>query len=262
ALCGAGRGERDGVRTGAPGGPGSGFLPPARARGESRQHRAARSTGVADREDALARNAGGVPRDSVRALGWTTEHSLRSAPGGSFFSRGVAGAEVRRAIQDETGGSLRGGARRFSALTSVALRAPSVSAERKAKPDRSCAIKTGHFNVLPTAGFPSKQIEAQGLKSFYAPQEVQDPPARSSSSPRMIVAASQNGQRLYESMKSDIHTQIFLMLTLVIKLIGLQSGTVMAGGRQSGRHRRCFWCRCISPPADKDRADECALVLP
>src|SRR5207249_9651871 len=151
ALCGAGRGERDGVRTGAPGGPGSGFLPPARARGESRQHRAARSTGVADREDALARNAGGVPRDSVRALGWTTEHSLRSAPGGSFFSRGVAGAEVRRAIQDETGGSLRGGARRFSALTSVALRAPSVSAERKAKPDRSCAIKTGHFNVLPTA---------------------------------------------------------------------------------------------------------------
>src|SRR5207249_113093 len=150
ALCGAGRGERDGVRTGAPGGPGSGFLPPARARGESRQHRATRSTGVADREDALARNAGGVPRDSVRALGWTTEHSLRSAPGGSFFSRGVAGAEVRRAIQDETGGSLRGGARRFSALTSVALRAPSVSAERKAKPDRSCAIKTGHFNVLPT----------------------------------------------------------------------------------------------------------------
>ena len=63
-------------------------------------------------------------------------------------------------------------------------------------------------------------------------------------------------------MKSDIHTQIFLMLTLVIKLIGLQSGTVMAGGRQSGRHRRCFWCRCISPPADKDRADECGIVLP
>ena len=43
---------------------------------------------------------------------------------------------------------MRGG--RFSALTSVALRAPSVSAEGKAKPDRSCAIKTGHFNVLPT----------------------------------------------------------------------------------------------------------------
>src|SRR5437660_11885036 len=55
-------------------------------------------------------------------------------------------------MQDQTGGNLRGGARRFSALTSVALRAPSVSAERKAKPDRSCAIKTGHFNVLPTVG--------------------------------------------------------------------------------------------------------------
>src|SRR5205823_5043149 len=59
-------------------------------------------------------------------------------------------AEAKRAIQDQTGGNLRGGARRFSALTSVALRAPSVSAEGKAKPDRSCAIKTGHFNVLPT----------------------------------------------------------------------------------------------------------------
>src|SRR5207249_10126854 len=101
-------------------------------------------------EDAVAGNAGGVPRDPVRALGWTTDHSLRSAPGGSFFSRGVAGAEAKRAIQDQAGGNLRGGARRFSALTSVALRAPSVSAERKAKPDRSCAIKTGHFNVLPT----------------------------------------------------------------------------------------------------------------
>ena len=100
------------------------------------------------------------------------------------------------------------------------------------------------------------------MKSFYAPQEVQDPPARSSCSPRMIVAASENGQRPYESMKSDIHTQIFLALTLVIKLIGLQSGAVMAGGRQSGRYRRCFWCRCISPPADKDRADECGIVLP
>src|SRR5207247_1716135 len=109
ALCGAGRGGGDGVRTGAPGGPGSGFLPPARARGESRQHRAARSAGVADREDAVARNAGGMPGDPVRALGWTTDHSLRSAPGGSFFSRGVAGAEARRAIQDQTGGNLRGG---------------------------------------------------------------------------------------------------------------------------------------------------------
>src|SRR5207302_4679700 len=150
ALCGAGRGERDGVCAGAPAGPGSGLLPPARAGGESRQHRAAGSAGVADREDAVAGNAGGVPRDPVRALGWTTDHSLRSAPGGSFFSRGVAGAEAKRAIQDQTGGNLRGGARRFSALTSVALRAPSVSAEGKAKPDRSCAIKTGHFNVLPT----------------------------------------------------------------------------------------------------------------
>src|SRR5439155_9495657 len=151
ALCGAGRGERDSVCAGASAGPGSGLLPPARARGESRQHRAARSAGVADREDALARNAGGVPRDPVRALGWTTDHSLRSAPGGSFFSRGVACAEAKRAIQNQTGDNLRGG-RRFSALTSVALRAPSVSAEGKAKPDRSCAIKTGHFNVLPTFG--------------------------------------------------------------------------------------------------------------
>src|SRR5206468_1938389 len=87
-------------------------------------------------------------RFPARALGWTTDHSLRSAPGGSFFSRGVACAEAKRAIQNQTGDNLRG--RRFSALTSVALRAPSVSAEGKAKPDRSCAIKTGHFNVLPT----------------------------------------------------------------------------------------------------------------
>src|SRR5947208_3517323 len=47
ALCGAGRGERDSVCAGASAGPGSGLLPPARARGESRQHRAARSAGVA-----------------------------------------------------------------------------------------------------------------------------------------------------------------------------------------------------------------------
>jgi hypothetical protein len=39
-------------------------------------------------------------------------------------------------------------------------------------------------------------------------------------------------------MKSDIHTQIFMMLTLVIKLIGLWSAAVMAGGRQSGRHHQ------------------------
>src|SRR5439155_8435665 len=163
ALCSAGRGGRDGVCAGAPTGLGSGFLPPARARGESRQHRAARSEGVADREDALAWNAGGVPRDPVRALGWTTDHSLRSAPGGSFFSRGVAGAEAKRAIQDQTGSNLRGGARRFSALTSVALRAPSVSAEGKAKPDRSCAIKTGHFNVLPTLVILSLSVTIDAL---------------------------------------------------------------------------------------------------
>src|SRR5439155_24352532 len=62
---------------------------------------------------------------------------------------GAPRAHNPRAMQDQTGGNLRGGARRFSALTSGALRAPSVSAERKAKPDRSSAIKTGHFKVLP-----------------------------------------------------------------------------------------------------------------
>jgi hypothetical protein len=35
-------------------------------------------------------------------------------------------------------------------LTSVALRAPSASGEEKPKPDRSCAIKTGHLHVLTT----------------------------------------------------------------------------------------------------------------
>ncbi|MGH9325183.1 MAG: hypothetical protein ACRD2B_00630, partial [Terriglobia bacterium] len=43
---------------------------------------------------------------------------------------------------------------RRSTLTSVALRAPSVSVERKAKPDISLAIKSGHFNLL-RAGQPS-----------------------------------------------------------------------------------------------------------
>src|SRR5207247_158933 len=65
--------------------------------------------GVGESDDPGLLAAGGVPRDPVRALGWTTEHSLRSALGGSFFSRGVAGAEAKRAIQDQTGGHLRGG---------------------------------------------------------------------------------------------------------------------------------------------------------
>src|SRR5579884_1926434 len=35
-------------------------------------------------------------------------------------------------------------------LTSVALRAPSASGKEKPKPDRLCAIKTGHLHVLTT----------------------------------------------------------------------------------------------------------------
>jgi len=65
----------------------------------------------------------------------------------------------------------------------------------------------------------------------------------------MIVAASENGQRLYESMKSDIHTQIFLMLpwsssSLVCSLAQLWlaadkvGGIVDASGAGVSRHLR------------------------
>jgi CheY-like chemotaxis protein len=54
-------------------------------------------------------------------------------------------------------GAARG---RRSLPTSVALRAPSVSGERKAKPDRSCAIKTGQLDKLrtPTSGVYGSQV--------------------------------------------------------------------------------------------------------
>ncbi len=78
----------------------------------------------------------------------SSTRSLTLAPLGNF-SRTRA-RESKISLRLRAGFGVIPSKRARSLPTSVALRAPSVSGEQKAKPDISLAIKSGHFNLLRT----------------------------------------------------------------------------------------------------------------
>ena len=102
--------------------------------GGPRQHGGDRRAGVADRADALARDAGGVPGDHLRAPGRAGEHCVRAARGGALHG-------PRRATGTGRGGLAEAGKSRSSHVRAAEARRRPRGARRwpcpALRPERS-----------------------------------------------------------------------------------------------------------------------------
>src|SRR5690348_3382441 len=83
-------------------GSGADFRAAARARGQPRQHRAVRQSRAADRAGALARNAGGLPGDGLRAPRGDRECVVRAAVRGAICACGRRGKSCGKAAARKT----------------------------------------------------------------------------------------------------------------------------------------------------------------
>jgi transposase len=97
-VCGAGAGVGTRFCAGVRPGPGPHLFRAAGARGGQRQHGADGRAGMAARAHPVARDAGGLSGDDLRASGWSGEHRLRAAPGGAVHGgRSAAEASEKKA---------------------------------------------------------------------------------------------------------------------------------------------------------------------
>src|SRR2546427_556439 len=84
--------------------PGPDLLDPAGAGGGAGQHGEVGGANLADREDAVARDAGGVSSADRGASGWSSDPQLRTARGGPLHG---AGGAPHRAAEDLPGEAAR-----------------------------------------------------------------------------------------------------------------------------------------------------------
>src|SRR5579875_624756 len=103
-------------------------------------------------------------------------------------------------------------------LTSVALRAPSASGKEKPKPDRLCAIKTGHLHVLTTSQFKcfpthhAKMTPADALTNKVTIQ-LTSSDALEESSPIIVGCQLPEHQKPWMPQDCRCHTSSFVFVS-------------------------------------------------
>jgi transposase len=111
------------------------------ARGQPGRHGAHRQPYAANRKEPMAQHAGQMSRAGLRTLGWHVECVLRAAPGRPLCRRRLALSPGRIEFPGE----------RESRTPPRNSRSPPPYRRKKAtvlQPDRSCANRTGHLDVL------------------------------------------------------------------------------------------------------------------
>src|SRR3984893_2372269 len=141
----------------------SGVLPPVRAGREPRTHGQLSESEPTNRSRALASHAGGLPGHGASALGWNSQPHPRAALAGTLHGRRGGAGRDKNAGAPGCGKAARWKSHKPDFPTPLGNPAKCAGFPLShspdccwltMKPDISCAMKTGRFNLLTTGVGP------------------------------------------------------------------------------------------------------------